>query len=179
VGESVQDPKLYFENNTQKGIALIGSLQQAGVRRFVFPSTCAIYGEPDVLPIKEESRQWPTTPYGWSRLFLERLLDSYYFNAAGVTKSCGEDHEPQTHLIANALRAAPGKQSDLCVFGNTYATADGTAIRDYIPVSYLAEAHALAMQNLLGWVDRQSDLPTLVQSAWEWHLQHPQGYATT
>jgi UDP-glucose 4-epimerase len=249
VGESVQDPKLYFENNTQKGIALIGTLLQAGVRRFVFSSTCATYGEPDALPIKEDSRQWPTTPYGWSKLFLERLLASYdtayglkfvvlrYFNAAGATKSRGEDHEPETHLIANVLRAASGKQSDLYIFGNTYATPDGTAIRDYIHVSDLAEAHALAIdylrcggqseflnlgsgrgysvleviecarqvtgklirprispprtgdpsqliaestkaQNLLGWAARQSDLPTIVQSAWEWHLRHPQGYAT-
>jgi UDP-glucose 4-epimerase len=249
VGESVQDPRLYFENNTQKGIALIGSLLQAGVRRFVFSSTCATYGEPEVLPIKENSCQWPTTPYGWSKLLLERLLASYdtayglkfvalrYFNAAGATKSCGEDHEPETHLIANALRAASGKQSDLCIFGNTYATPDGTAFRDYIHVSDLAEAHALAMdylrqggrseflnlgsgrgysvleviecvrhvtgkairlrieppragdsprliaeatkaQSLLGWAARQSNLPTIVQSAWEWHLRHPHGYAT-
>ena len=112
VGESVQDPKLYFENNVQKGIALLSSLLQAGVRRFVFSSSCATYGEPESLPIKEDSRQWPTSPYGWTKLLLERLLDSYdtaydlkfvalrYFNAAGATQLRGEDHEPETHLIA-------------------------------------------------------------------------------
>jgi UDP-glucose 4-epimerase len=249
VGESVEDPKLYFENNAQKGIELIGSLLRAGVRRFVFSSTCATYGEPETLPIKEDSRQWPTSPYGWSKLFLERLLAAYddayglkfvalrYFNAAGATQKRGEDHEPETHLIANALHSASGKRSELSVFGNTHPTPDGTAIRDYIHVSDLAEAHALALeylrrggqseflnlgsgrgysvleviecarqitgkpiqlriessragdssrliaeatraQSLLGWVPRESDLPTIVQSAWEWHLRHPQGYST-
>jgi UDP-glucose 4-epimerase len=160
VGESVQEPKLYFENNVQKGIALIGSLLQAGVRRFVFSSTCATYGEPETLPIKEDSRQWPTSPYGWSKLFLERLLTSYdaayglkfvalrYFNAAGATEKRGEDHEPETHLIANILQVAMEKRGELLVFGNTYPTPDGTAIRDYIHVSDLAEAHGDALEYL-------------------------------
>jgi UDP-glucose 4-epimerase len=240
---------LYFENNAQQGIALIGALLRAGVRRFVLSSTCATYGEPEVLPIKEDSKQWPTTPYGWSKLFLERLLLSYdtaydlkfvalrYFNAAGATEIRGEDHEPETHLIANVLRAASGKRNDVCVFGNTYDTPDGTAIRDYIHVSDLAEAHALSIaylrrgepseflnlgsgrgysvleviecvrqvtgkairlriqppragdssrliaeviqaQSRLGWVAQQSDLPTIVRSAWQWHLRYPEGYAT-
>ena len=247
VGESVVEPKLYFENNVQKGIGLIGSLLQAGVRRFVFSSSCATYGEPEALPIKEDSRQWPTSPYGWSKLLLERLLNSYdlayglkfaalrYFNAAGATERRGEDHKPETHLIANVLQSASGKRSELSVFGNTYATPDGTAIRDYIHVSDLAEAHGLALeylrrgghseflnlgsgrgysvleviecarqvtgkpirirmepprpgdssvliadatkaQNILRWTTRQSDLPTIVRSAWNWGLQRPGGY---
>jgi UDP-glucose 4-epimerase len=160
VGESVQEPKLYFENNVQQGIALIGALLQAGVRRFVFSSTCATYGEPETLPIKEDCRQWPTSPYGWSKLILERLLSSYdtayglksialrYFNAAGATQRRGEDHEPETHLIANVLQVASGKRNELSIFGNTYATPDGTAIRDYIHVSDLAEAHGHALAYL-------------------------------
>src|SRR5271169_3511422 len=160
VGESIQEPKLYFENNVQKAIALISSLLQAGVHRFVFSSTCATYGEPEMLPIKEDSRQWPTSPYGWSKLILERLLASYdaaydlkfvalrYFNAAGATQMRGEDHEPETHLIANILQVASGKRGELSVFGNTYPTPDGTAVRDYIHVSDLAVAHALALEYL-------------------------------
>ncbi|MGB7847135.1 MAG: UDP-glucose 4-epimerase GalE [Candidatus Acidiferrum sp.] len=160
VGESVQEPKLYFENNVQKGMTLVGFLLRAGVRRFVFSSSCATYGEPEALPVREDSRQWPTSPYGWSKLFLERLLISYdiayglkfvalrYFNAAGATEKRGEDHEPETHLIAHVLRAASRKQDELPVFGNSYATPDGTAIRDYIHVSDLAEAHGRALAYL-------------------------------
>ena len=160
VEESVRDPKLYFENNVQKAIALIGFLLQGGMRRFVFSSSCATYGEAEALPIKESSRQWPTSPYGWSKLFLERLLTFYdaayglkfmalrYFNAAGATESHGEDHDPESHLIANVLRAASGKHGELSVFGNGYGTADGTAVRDYIHVSDLAEAHRLALEHL-------------------------------
>jgi UDP-glucose 4-epimerase len=160
VAESVLQPQLYFENNVQKGIALVDSLLLAGVRSFVFSSTCATYGEPETLPIKEDSRQWPASPYGWSKLYLERLLLSYdkayglkfvalrYFNAAGATESRGEDHEPETHLIACVLQTASGKRCELPVFGNTYATRDGTAIRDYIHVSDLAEAHGRALDYL-------------------------------
>jgi UDP-glucose 4-epimerase len=247
VGESVQEPKLYFENNVQKGMTLLGSLLQAGVRRFVFSSSCATYGEPEALPVKEYSRQWPTSPYGWSKLFLERMLTSYdtayglkfvalrYFNAAGATQKRGEDHRPETHLIANVLLAASRKQGELPVFGNTYATPDGTAIRDYIHVSDLAEAHGRALdylrqggsseflnlgsglgysileviecarqitgkpirirvepprpgdssrliadatkaQSVLGWTPRQSDLPNILRSAWEWRQRLPGGY---
>lgn len=160
VGESVAEPKAYFENNVQQGIALIGALLKAGVRRFVFSSSCATYGEPEALPVREDSRQWPTSPYGWSKLFLERLLSSYgeayglkfvalrYFNAAGATRAHGEDHEPETHLVANVLQAASGKRSEVSIFGNTYATPDGTTIRDYIHVSDLAEAHGRALEHL-------------------------------
>jgi UDP-glucose 4-epimerase len=160
VGESVEKPALYFENNVEQGIAFIGALERAGVRRIVFSSTAATYGEPKRIPITEQDAQWPTNPYGWSKLFIERLLDSYdraygvkfvalrYFNAAGATSQCGEDHEPETHLIPNVLAAAAGEKPDLAVFGNDYPTPDGTPIRDYVHVTDLADAHIRALEHL-------------------------------
>lgn len=160
VGESVTNPSLYLENNVGQGMALVGALLQAGVRRIVFSSTCATYGEPETIPISERNRQWPTNPYGWSKLFMERLLDSYdkayglkfvalrYFNAAGATATCGEHHEPESHLIPNVLAAALGEQPEVSVFGNTYPTLDGTAVRDYIHIVDLADAHVLALDYL-------------------------------
>ena len=130
VGESVSDPAKYFENNAANGIAFIGALVQAGVLRLVFSSTCATYGEPEEMPISEQCRQWPKNPYGWTKLLIERLLDAYdtayhlkfvalrYFNAAGATKKCGEDHEPEPHLIPNLLATALGEQPSVPVFGN-------------------------------------------------------------
>jgi UDP-glucose 4-epimerase len=161
VGESVEQPQKYFENNVEQGIALIGSLVAAGVRRIVFSSTCATYGEPERVPISEDCPQWPTNPYGWSKLAMERLLDSYdsayglkfaslrYFNAAGATERCGEQHEPETHLIPIVLQAAAAERSDVPVFGSDYPTPDGTAIRDYVHVADLAEAHIRALELLL------------------------------
>jgi UDP-glucose 4-epimerase len=160
VGESVLEPAKYYENNVGQGIALMGALQQAGVRRVVFSSTCATYGEPDRIPISEKCPQWPTNPYGWSKLAMERVLDSYdrayglkfvalrYFNAAGATKDQGEHHEPESHLVPNVLSTAVGEKAELSVFGNDYPTPDGTAIRDYVHVSDLAEAHILALDYL-------------------------------
>jgi UDP-glucose 4-epimerase len=160
VGESVLEPAKYFENNVEQGIALIGTLLEAGVRRVVFSSTCATYGEPDRIPISEECPQWPKNPYGWSKLALERVLDSYdraygmkfvalrYFNAAGATEHQGEHHEPESHLVPNVLSAALGQKAELSVFGDDYPTPDGTAIRDYVHVSDLAEAHILALDYL-------------------------------
>ena len=160
VGESVEQPRTYFENNVEQGIALFGSLLEAGVHRVVFSSSCATYGEPEQLPIRETARQWPTNPYGWSKLLLERVLASYdaayglkfvalrYFNAAGATETRGEHHDPESHLIPNVLQAAAGKINEVSVFGNAYPTPDGTAIRDYIHVSDLAEAHACALDYL-------------------------------
>jgi UDP-glucose 4-epimerase len=162
VGESVAEPARYFENNVAQGIALLDTLLQAGVRRFVFSSTCATYGEPQQIPITEEHRQQPTNPYGWSKLFMERILESYdlayglkfislrYFNACGATKNLGEDHRPETHLIPNVLAAAEGKIPAVSVFGNNYPTHDGTAIRDYIHVADLGSAHILALNYLRG-----------------------------
>lgn len=160
VGESVLEPAKYFENNVEEGIALIDVLRQAGVRFVVFSSTCATYGEPDRVPISEDCRQWPTNPYGWSKLCMERLLDSYgrayelrfvalrYFNAAGATEYQGENHDPESHLIPNVLAAAAGRKAELSVYGNDYPTPDGTAIRDYVHVNDLAEAHILALDYL-------------------------------
>lgn len=160
VGESVNNPALYYENNVARGIYLLGSLVESGVRRFVFSSTCATYGEPQRIPISEDHPQLPTNPYGWSKLFLERILHDYdhayglrfvalrYFNAAGATRARGERHDPETHLIPLVLQAAQGKTNHVTVFGNDYATKDGTCVRDYIHVSDLADAHALALDYL-------------------------------
>ncbi len=160
VGESVIQPAKYFENNTGCGIALIGELVRAGVRHLVFSSTAAVYGDPEEIPITEQSRKWPKNPYGWSKLFMERLLDAYdtayglkfaalrYFNAAGATEHCGEDHRPESHLIPNVLAAALGRQQAIRVFGNNYPTPDGTPIRDYIHVVDLADAHIRALEHL-------------------------------
>jgi UDP-glucose 4-epimerase len=160
VGESVASPKLYFENNVEQGIALLDSLLVSGVRRFVFSSTCATYGEPVRVPIDEQHPQQPTNPYGWSKLIMEKVLAAYdrayglnyvalrYFNAAGATVDRGEHHEPETHLIPNVLFAASGKLPFVSVFGDNYPTPDGTAIRDYIHVTDLCAAHILALESL-------------------------------
>ena len=249
VGESVQEPSKYFENNVEQGIAFLGALVKAGVRRVVFSSTCATYGEPEQVPISERTRQWPVNPYGWSKLLMERLLDSYdtaygmkfvalrYFNAAGATEKCGEHHDPESHLIPNVLSAAAGEKPVVSVFGKTYPTPDGTAIRDYVHVADLADAHIRALEHLrgggksdflnlgtghgysvleviesarkvtgrpieirmdaaragdparlvadaaksktvLGWVPAQSDLQSIIGSAWKWRQKHPHGYAS-
>ena len=160
VGESVEKPAAYFENNVEHGIILVRALMDAGVRHFVFSSTCATYGEPEELPIHENATQRPTNPYGWSKLIIERLLDSYsrayalqfvalrYFNAAGATSRNGDHHEPESHLIPNVLAACAGENREISVFGNDYPTPDGTAIRDYIHVSDLADAHVRALNHL-------------------------------
>jgi UDP-glucose 4-epimerase len=160
VGESVAEPARYFENNVEQGIALLGGLLAAGVRRVVFSSTCATYGEPQQIPISEQHPQNPANPYGWSKLVMERALESYdaayglrfvalrYFNAAGATASLGEDHYPETHLLPNVLLAAQGKLPVVSVFGDSYPTPDGTAIRDYVHVADLAAAHTLALDYL-------------------------------
>lgn len=160
VGESVSEPAKYFENNVGQGIAFIGALVQEGVRQLVFSSTAAAYGDPEQIPITEQSRKWPKNPYGWSKFFMERLLESYdtayglkfvalrYFNAAGATEKCGEDHKPESHLIPNVLAAALGQQQAIRVFGNTYPTPDGTPIRDYIHVVDLADAHIRSLEFL-------------------------------
>jgi UDP-glucose 4-epimerase len=160
VGESVSEPARYFENNVAQGIALLDVLVSTGVRRMVFSSTCATYGEPKQVPIAETCPQWPVNPYGWSKLMVERMLDSYdksyglkfvalrYFNAAGATERRGEHHEPESHLVPNILSAASGESQELAVFGNNYPTPDGTAIRDYVHVNDLAEAHIRALDYL-------------------------------
>ena len=160
VGESVSDPSLYYDNNVARGIALLDSLRAGAVKRLVFSSTCATYGEPQRIPIDETHPQQPTNPYGWSKLFMERIMMAYsaaydfkfvalrYFNAAGATAQCGEDHSPETHLIPLVLQAARGEIPHVSVFGDNYATPDGTCVRDYIHVSDLASAHLLALDYL-------------------------------
>ena len=160
VGESVSDPARYFENNVAAGISLLEGLRAAGVKLMVFSSTCATYGEPIKVPIPEDHPQLPTNPYGWSKLFMERIMESYdrayglrfvalrYFNACGATSEVGEDHDPETHLIPNVLNAALGNIPFVPVFGHNYPTEDGTPIRDYIHVSDLADAHIRALNYL-------------------------------
>ncbi len=160
VGESVTDPRKYFENNVAQSIAFIGALVAAGVRRVVLSSTAAVYGEPKQVPIPESSSLWPVNPYGWSKLLMERVLASYdgayglksvslrYFNAAGATERFGEDHDPETHLVPNVLKAASGEKAEVSVFGTNYPTPDGTPIRDYVHVADLAEAHSRALEHL-------------------------------
>ncbi len=160
VGESVAEPAQYFQNNVEQGIAMLDALLKAGVRQVVFSSTCATYGEPQRIPIDETHPQQPTNPYGWSKLFMERILESYdrayglkfvalrYFNACGATERLGEAHAPETHLVPNVLMAAQGNLSAVSVLGHDYPTADGTAVRDYIHVADLASAHFLALNHL-------------------------------
>jgi UDP-glucose 4-epimerase len=157
VGESVEKPSIYFENNVQQGISLAGALTNGGVRSIVFSSSAAVYGEPEDVPIVEQSRKWPKNPYGWSKFIMERMLESYdtayglksvclrYFNASGATERRGEHHDPETHLIPNVLAAAADPSKEIRVFGNTYPTPDGTAVRDYIHVADLADAHIRAL----------------------------------
>ncbi len=160
VGESVTEPGRYFDNNTAQAVTLFETLLDTGVRNLVFSSTCATYGVPRESPIPESHPQWPINPYGWSKFFVERMLESLdrarglrfvalrYFNAAGATAKHGEHHEPETHLIPLVLQAASGRRPHVSVFGDDYDTPDGTAIRDYIHVEDLGEAHLLALQHL-------------------------------
>ncbi len=163
VGESVAEPLTYYDNNTAGTISLLKAMKTAGVKRLVFSSTCATYGEPETTPIVETMRQQPVNPYGWSKLFVERILRDYaaadpqfafvalrYFNVAGAAAdgSLGEDHDPETHLIPVLLLAALGRREKVTVFGTDYPTPDGTCIRDYIHVEDLCAAHLAAMQSL-------------------------------
>ncbi len=160
VGESVEGPLRYYENNAAQSLALLDELVRAGVRRVVFSSTAATYGEPQYSPLDEEHPQKPENPYGWGKLLVERALDACdsahdlrfvalrYFNAAGATSERGEDHEPESHLVPNVLFAALGKREYLSVFGDQYPTPDGTPVRDYVHVADLGRAHALALDYL-------------------------------
>ena len=247
VGESVSNPALYYDNNVARGIALLDSLRATGVKRLVFSSTCATYGEPICIPIDETHPQQPTNPYGWSKLFMERIMTDYcasydfsfvalrYFNAAGASAQGGEVHNPETHLIPLVLQAARGEIPHVSVFGDHFPTPDGTCVRDYIHVIDLASAHLLALdylraggdptainlgngtgysvlevieaarlvtnraiavkieqprsgdpshlvadatkaRDVLKWKPRYPDLPSIIESAWEWHGAHPHGY---
>ncbi|MEO8456376.1 MAG: UDP-glucose 4-epimerase GalE [Chloroflexota bacterium] len=156
-GESVQQPGRYFANNIAGTITLLNTMVTYGVQRFVFSSSAAVYGEPEEVPIREDSPIQPVNPYGESKAIVERMLKWYenahdlryvalrYFNASGATEERGEDHRPETHLIPILFEAAEGKRDYLSLYGNDYDTPDGTCVRDYVHVSDLAAAHLLAI----------------------------------
>ncbi len=244
VGESVDDPALYYENNVGGTLSLLAAMRAAGCKHLVFSSTCAVYGTPATLPIVEELPLAPISPYGWSKRMVEQVLLSYdaaygvrsvslrYFNAAGADPDLetGERHDPETHLIPRALDAAAGRAPSIVVFGTDYDTPDGTCIRDYVHVVDLADAHVAALEHLgrggattalnlgvgeghsvlevldaaervtgrrvrrelrdrrpgdpprlvadarrarevLGWQPRASDLKTILEHAWAWHVR--------
>src|SRR2546425_7237704 len=157
VGEAVTHPAKYYQNNLVGGLSLLNAMRECGVRRLVFSSTCATYGEPATVPIDESLPNNPTNPYGESKLAFERALKWFdgayglryaslrYFNAAGATERCGEMHDPETHLIPLVLQAAAGVREDVQIFGDDYPTRDGTCVRDYIHIVDLARAHILAL----------------------------------
>jgi UDP-glucose-4-epimerase GalE len=162
VGESMTKPELYFRNNVVNSLGLLESMNDAGIRRIVFSSTCATYGVPEAVPIRETMSQHPVNPYGESKLMIERALHWHgvahelghvalrYFNAAGADPEgeIGEHHDPETHLIPLVLDAALGRRGQIDIYGKDYPTPDGTAIRDYIHVTDLAAAHVLALDYL-------------------------------
>jgi UDP-glucose 4-epimerase len=249
VGESVQDPAKYYQNNIVATLGLFESMRRCGVKKFVFSSTTATHGQPEKIPIAEDTLQLPINPYGFTKLVIERALKDYahaygfagaslrYFNASGAAAdgSIGEDHTPETHLIPLVLQVALGQRDSIQVFGSDYPTPDGTCIRDYIHVEDLATAHLAALEKLqsskvlevnlgtgvgnsvlevinacrkasghpiptvmcprragdpaelvaecslakqvLGWEPRYRQIDQIVQTAWNWHLSHPRGYA--
>ncbi|HEY6129172.1 MAG TPA: UDP-glucose 4-epimerase GalE [Candidatus Acidoferrum sp.] len=159
-GESMQHPEKYFRNNTANTLTLLECMLAHGVRRFVFSSTAALYGNPEKTPIEEDSPLRPTNAYGESKLLVEQMLEWLqrihglrysclrYFNAAGAAGDQGEDHQPESHLIPIALQVALGVRKDVAIFGTDYPTPDGTCVRDYVHVSDLAAAHLLVLEAL-------------------------------
>ena len=164
VGESVSEPARYYHNNVTAGFALLDAMRSAGVGRLVFSSTAAVYGEPAKQPVEEHDPTSPTSPYGETKLAFERALHWHegayglrhaslrYFNAAGATRRCGEQHDPETHIIPIVLQAAAGRRTHVEIYGDDYPTRDGTCVRDYVHVVDLARAHVLA----LGLLDERS-----------------------
>jgi UDP-glucose 4-epimerase len=160
VGESMSQPMKYFSNNAGGSLALLDSLRRWGVQRFVLSSTAAVYGTPAGVPIPESAALAPASVYGESKLMVERALTWLartsdfgfaalrYFNAAGASELLGEDHRPESHLIPLTLQVAAGKRDSISLFGVDYPTPDGTAVRDYVHVQDLAEAHVLALEAL-------------------------------
>ncbi|MCZ6602035.1 MAG: UDP-glucose 4-epimerase GalE [Planctomycetota bacterium] len=160
VGDSISDPAAYYRNNVSNGLALLETMRAAGVRRIVFSSSAAVYGNARQIPIDEDAPTDPINPYGETKLIFERALHWYdraydfrfaslrYFNAAGATGDRGEDHDPETHLIPRVLKVALGQAEAIDVFGADYETDDGTCVRDYVHVSDLARAHILALKAL-------------------------------
>jgi UDP-glucose 4-epimerase len=246
VGESMKAPARYFRNNTVGTLTLLEACATHNVLRFVFSSTCAIFGEPESSPIVETLPKHPVNPYGESKLQTERMLEWFqrihglryaalrYFNACGAWKEQGEHHDPESHLIPNILQVALGKRDAISIFGTDYPTPDGTCVRDYVHVYDLATAHVLSLRALdaqpalhynlgigrgfsvrevieaarrvtgrpipakaaprrpgdppflvanservqreLGWKPRFATLDSIMQSAWDWHVAHPEGY---
>ena len=179
VGESVDEPLLYYRNNTASVVELLSAVDDAKVSKFVFSSTCATYGEPgeEFVPIPEHCPQKPINPYGASKLHVERMLEDYaaakklrgedfsfaalrYFNVAGADRTgvLGEDHDPETHLIPVVIQAALGKRDGVKIFGTDYPTPDGTCIRDYVHVEDLIDAHVTVMRALKGHDQRRYNL---------------------
>ena len=175
VGESVTKPEIYFQNNVVGSLSLLDAMRHTGVKPIVFSSTCATYGMPDRMPITEDTLQRPINPYGETKLMIERALAWYgpahdirsvslrYFNACGADPEgeIGEEHDPETHLFPLILDAALGKRAAIDVFGTDYPTPDGTAVRDYIHVQDLADAHVKALSYLFeGGATTQVNLGT-------------------
>lgn len=247
VGESVREPGKYWENNTAGVLNLLEAMREAGVNKFVFSSTAAIFGEPQYVPIDEDHPKEPVNAYGESKLQFERIMAWYrrsfdlrhvsfrYFNACGATNLYGEAREKETHIIPLLFEVAQGKRQQFSLFGTDYPTPDGTCVRDYVHAVDIANAHILALEKIdelgaraynigagtgytnrqvveavrevtghpipvvdaprrigdpavlvasadrireeLGWERRFNDLRSMVQSAWDWRLGHPQGYA--
>ena len=247
VAESMLNPAKYFENNTCATLTLLETCLANHVSKFVFSSSCAVFGFPDSIPILETSAKRPVNPYGQSKLQTEIMLDWFhrihglrysvlrYFNAAGAWDGHGEHHEPESHLLPNVLRAALGTAGPVPIFGTDYPTADGTCVRDYVHIYDLAAAHLAVLRALdsserhiynlgngtgfsvreviataarvtnrkvpfvesprrpgdppvlvassekirseLGWTPKYASLEEILQTAWEWHVAHPNGYA--
>lgn len=160
VPESVTDPGAYYQTNVGGGINLLCAARDAGIKRFVFSSTAAVYGAPQTLPIREDDPKLPINPYGHSKFMVEQFFPEFerehgmnwaafrYFNVAGATEIHGEDHNPETHVIPVALQVLAGKRETFTVFGTDYPTEDGTCIRDYVHVVDLADAHIRAIEEL-------------------------------
>ena len=247
VGESMQKPFLYLGDNVTNGLNLLRSAIDHDVRKFILSSTANLFDDPERMPIDENERIVPGSPYGESKQILERLLYWLdrtmgmryaclrYFNASGASAERGEDHLPEAHLIPLVLRVALGQRADIAIYGDDYPTPDGSCVRDYVHVVDLAQAHILALRALdqgsrtynlgngqgfsvkeviqvarevtghaiparvvarrpgdpavlvassekirreLGWTPQYADLRSIIESAWRWHLAHPQGYAT-
>lgn len=250
VGESMKDPAKYYHNNVYGTLCLLEKMNEYGVKRIVFSSTAATYGEPENIPILEDDRTLPTNTYGETKLAMEKMMKWFdvshdvkyvslrYFNASGAHESgkIGEDHHPETHLIPLILQVPLGKRPHISIYGDDYPTKDGTCIRDYLHVSDLADAHILALNKLrnggessiynlgsgqgytvkemievarkvtghpipvsvegrragdpavlvassarikneLGWNPKRDQLEQIIESAWKFHKNNPDGFA--